>query len=125
MQLLLAGHQQDFPVVDAAGTVVGILARADLVEALARSGPGTPVEAVMRREFARAELGDSLETVFERSSQAGVAMTPVYSGGRLVGLLTPENVGELVMIRRALGLATPAAGKPPLLRGRSSQPRPR
>jgi predicted transcriptional regulator len=43
-----------------------------------------------------------LEDVFTRMSQEQCSTVPVLKNGDLVGLLTLENVGELVMVASAL-----------------------
>ena len=47
---VLAGFQQDFPVVED-GRLVGVLTRNDLAAALGRHGPETRVGEVMQRDF--------------------------------------------------------------------------
>jgi CBS-domain-containing membrane protein len=49
VELLLAGAQQDFPVLDAHGGMQGMLTRHDLISALADNGPEHSVVQVMRR----------------------------------------------------------------------------
>ena len=48
VELLLAGVQQDFPVLDLHGGMQGMLTRHDLISALAEKGPDHPVIDVMR-----------------------------------------------------------------------------
>lgn len=98
-ELVLAGYQQDFPVVEG-GAVVGLLTRQDLVRALAAGGTGAPVAGAMRREFAVAEPGERVEDALARL--AGAEAMPVVRGRTLIGVLTRENVGEYLMIRGAL-----------------------
>ena len=102
-QWLLAGYQQDFPVV-AQGEVVGMLPRDDFFRALAGSGPDTLVRDVMRADFSTAAPTESIEVVLRRAQAAeGAVLTiPVIQAGVLVGMVTPENVGEFVMVRTAL-----------------------
>jgi hypothetical protein len=40
--------------------------------------------------------------VFQRLEACRCQVLPVLRGGRLVGILTPENVAEFVMFSRAL-----------------------
>ena len=96
---VLAGFQEDFPVVDG-GRLAGVLTRADLLRALAKRGTEARVEDVMQRDFETADPRDMLETVMERLQRR--RMLPVLQNGRLVGLLTPANLGELLMIEDAL-----------------------
>jgi len=100
VELLLAGSQQDFPVVDD-GRVVGVLTRADVMHALAQGGQQAAVGSAMRREFATASAFELLDDAFRRLQACACQTMPVLQDGALVGLLTLENVGEFVMIRAA------------------------
>jgi len=108
---IMAGFQQDFPVV-ASGQVVGILTRADLMTALAQRGLGAPVGEVMRREFQTADPAEMAETVFARLQACNCHSLPVVQSGQLVGILTAENVGEFLMIQSALSKAVPPVLRP-------------
>lgn len=111
---VLAGFQQDFPVI-ADGQVVGVLTRNDLMTALAQRGPQAPVGEVMRREFQTADPAEMTETVFARLQECHCRSLPVVQGGRLVGIVTAENVGEFLMIQSALGKGVPPRLAPPVL----------
>jgi len=86
------------------GEVVGMLPRDDFFRALAGSGPDTLVRDVMRADFSTAAPTESIEVVLRRAQAAeGAVLTiPVIQAGVLVGMVTPENVGEFVMVRTAL-----------------------
>ena len=104
VELLLHGSQQDFPVVDDTGRAVGVLTRADLVTALGKGGPDTPAAAVMRRDVPAVSVHASFETAFREMQSANCPALPVVDrAGKLVGLITPENVGELMMVHSVLG----------------------
>jgi Zn-dependent protease len=98
---LLAGSQADFPVVER-GQVVGLLTREALITALRDQGEDLPVIAAMERAFLVARPDDALESVMSQASPERPAAIPVLHNGRLAGLLTPENIGELYMINAAL-----------------------
>lgn len=102
-KLLLAGSQTDFPVVSN-GRVVGILDHAALFQALRERGNLAPVGDVMRSEFVTLRADQSLDDGLTegRNGGGGGLTMAVIEGDRLVGLLTPENVGEFFIIRRAL-----------------------
>jgi CBS-domain-containing membrane protein len=102
VDLLLAGAQQDFPVVDGTA-VVGILTRADLLTALARHEQQSPVADVMRREFLVADASDMIDVVFERLQGHECRTIPILRRGSLIGLLTMDNVGEFLGIQTAIG----------------------
>ena len=101
VDLIIAGSQQEFPVVEA-GTVVGILPRKELLIALGKSGSDTRVAEVMRRDICPVDSSDMLETAFSSMSAGECHTLPVLHGGRLVGLLTMENVGEFIAIQAAM-----------------------
>ena len=100
-QILLAGSQQDFPVVER-GQVVGLLTRERLFEALRDRGESQVVAEVMERNFQVARPEDLLDEVMGQSQPERPAAIPVLHNGRIAGLLTPDNIGELYMISAAL-----------------------
>jgi Zn-dependent protease/predicted transcriptional regulator len=102
VELLLAGAQQDFPVVEH-GSVVGILTRADLLTALARQEQQSPVAAVMRRKFLIADASDMIDIAFQRLQEHDCHTIPVVRGGDVIGLLTMDNVGEFLRVQTAIG----------------------
>ena len=101
VQLILAGSQQDFPVVDQ-GRVVGILLRNDLLVALSKRGENAPAGEAMRTDFEPIDSAEMLENAAQRLEHCGCHTLPVLHGGQLIGLLTMENMGEFLMIRSAL-----------------------
>jgi Zn-dependent protease len=111
VDLVLTGSQQDFPVVDR-GVVTGILVRSRLVSALSGHARLTPVGDVMHRTFPTADASEMVEDALERLNSGG-HLLPVLEHGALVGLLTTENVAEMIMIEKAAGHRRPAA-RPPL-----------
>jgi Zn-dependent protease/CBS domain-containing protein len=102
VELILAGSQQDFPVVED-GRVAGILMRSDLLEALSRRGQDALVADTMRRDFQMVDSFEMMETAFARLQACECHTIPVTHAGRLVGLVTMDNVGEFLMIQAALG----------------------
>jgi Zn-dependent protease/predicted transcriptional regulator len=101
VEYVLAGFQQDFPVVDG-GAVIGVLTRADLLKSLGQRPPTTPVGDVMHRDFQVADPAEPVEGALARLRECGCQSLPVVRGHRLLGLLTLDNVGEFMMIRAAM-----------------------
>lgn len=97
---ILAGSQQDFPVVEQ-DRVVGILTRKNLIVGLAQRGRDTPVGDAMQREFETVDAAEMLETSFRRLQSCQCHTLPVLRRGELVGLVTMDNVGEFVAIQAA------------------------
>jgi len=99
---LLATSQHDFPVLDASGNVAGILTRTDLIAALRKNDPTIRVGDVMRRDIPTVTTGTRFEDAFRIMQECNCPAVPVLdSMKRLVGLLTPENVSELMMVQSA------------------------
>ena len=101
VRMVLSGSQQDFPVMDN-GRVAGILTRGDMLVGLGQGGQDWPVSQVMRRGFQTVDSSDMLETASQRLQECNCHTMPVVHDGRLVGLMTMENLGEYLMIRAAL-----------------------
>src|SRR5438876_7848698 len=100
---LLATSQHDFPVLDESGNVAGILTRHDLIAALRKNDPAIRVGDVMRRDIPTVTTGTRFEEAFRIMQECNCPAVPVLdSMKRLVGLLTPENVSELMMVQSAL-----------------------
>ncbi|HZO91317.1 MAG TPA: site-2 protease family protein [Chthonomonadaceae bacterium] len=109
-EVLLAGSQQDFPVVHG-GEVVGVLSRAALIRGLAAEGPEAYVAGAMERDFAWAQPEDDLETVLAQTQVAGPILVmegDSRENARLIGMLTQENLLEfLTLIQLKRGRRSP------------------
>jgi Zn-dependent protease/CBS domain-containing protein len=100
IKLILAGSQQDFPVVDG-GSVVGVLTRDALLRSLAR-GDGALVSEVMDRDIRIADEAEMLQSALQRLQECACRTLPIVRDHQLVGILTAENMGEFLMIQAAL-----------------------
>ena len=103
VQTLLRTSQGEFPVVDAADKPVGLLGRHDLIRALKELGPDARVADVMTSKVPtvghRSCLEDALRLLQEKAAPAVAVTDPE---GRLVGLVTSETIGEMLMLRAAM-----------------------
>ena len=97
--LVLAGSQQDFPVLRD-GRIEGILTRSDLLKALTRSGRDASVGEHIK-ECAAADASEMLEAVLARLQGRDCHTIPIMERGALIGLVTMDNVGEFLMIQSA------------------------
>ena len=100
-EALIRTTQTEFPVVDGMGRLRGLLTRDALVRALKERGPETPVLEVMQADVpivsARAKLDTALRALMEKGSLVGVT----DQQDRLIGLLTVENLGEMMLLQSA------------------------
>ena len=102
VEMMLRTSQKEFPVVDGSGRPRGLLTRDGLILALRRGGPTSPVLEVMARDLPTVSDWQPLETALATLNSAKAPALLVVNGAdQLVGLLTPENVGEMMMVRSA------------------------
>ena len=119
VECLIRTTQHEFPIVDSDGQLRGILTRDDMIRALRDDGPRASVIGVMRTDIPivhpRSRLDEALRLLQEKQNPAvGV----VDSDGHVIGLGTPENIGEMVMVQAA----RPAPAKGPISRPEEAPP---
>jgi Zn-dependent protease len=94
-ELIVAGVQQDFPVVDGK-RLVGVLTRSDVVRGLSASGDDASVESVMHRGAETAHPGDMLDAVLARLQRPEAAPIVVVRNDAVVGILAVENITAFI-----------------------------
>lgn len=102
VDLLLSGSEQEFPVLGVDGHVAGVLTRKRLVQALSERDRTARVYDVMQPACRPVDAGAPLDEALEAMQEAECPILPVTHAGRLVGILTLENVGELMMLASAV-----------------------
>ena len=104
VQCLIRTTQHEFPVVDGAGKLRGVLTRDDLIRALRDRGPDAPVLDVMQANIPlvhhRQPLSEALRVMQEGGTAPAVGV--VDGTGRLIGYITSEAVGEMMMLHAAM-----------------------
>jgi Zn-dependent protease/predicted transcriptional regulator len=105
VDLILSSAQQDFPVVEEDNQVVGVLDRDTFISALAENDQTTAVAEVMHRNVPDVDSQNMVETALTRLQESGSKALPVTYGGKLVGLITADNIREFLRIRSALKTA--------------------
>jgi len=101
VQELLAGSQQDFPVLEN-NQPVGMLRRNDLVKALSEGRHEAVVTEAMCRDCETVDEAAPLKGAVEAMHARQCATMPVVAGGRMVGLLTLENISEMILVNTAM-----------------------
>ncbi|KAF0246963.1 MAG: peptidase [Planctomycetota bacterium] len=110
--LMTRTTQTEFPVLEA-DRVAGILTRPALLAAIGSGGLAAPVAAAMSRDFAVVSPTDPLDRAFLALQASPVHAAVVVHEGRLVGLLTSEEIGELAAVHGAVGEAVKRGYPPP------------
>lgn len=104
VDLLLAGEQREFPVVDNLGRTEGILTRDNLIRGLSRHGPDSTVAEAMTPAAPTVSPTLGFQEALDKLRASGLPALPVIdAAGALVGLLTLDNITDLLLIRRAQG----------------------
>lgn len=102
---LIRTTQKEFPIVDGAGQLRGVLTRDAMILALKQKGPDAPVLDIMETGIptipSRARLESALKCLTGPESKPVIGVTD--SSGRLIGLLTAENLGEMMLVQTARG----------------------
>ena len=103
VEALLRTSQHEFPVTDEVGKVRGILTRDEMIVELRRSGPETAVSDVMRRDIPSVPQSMLFDRAYALMQKCRCPALPVLDASeKVVGLFTPENVGEMIMVQSAL-----------------------
>jgi Zn-dependent protease/CBS domain-containing protein len=102
VDILLATPQHEFPVIDSFGKSVGLLTRDGLIAALREAGPMAGVGMAVVAPAPSVRRRDRLDLALRAMNKAGApAIGVVDEDGVVVGLLTLQNVAEMMMVRAA------------------------
>jgi CBS domain-containing protein len=102
VELLLSGEQREFPVVDNNGRTEGILTRDNLIRGLSQKGPDSTVAEAMTPSVPTVPPTLGFQEALDRLRSSRLPALPVVDlSGALVGLLTLDNITDLLLVRRA------------------------
>ena len=101
VELLLAGEQGEFPVVDNLGRTEGLLTRDNLISGLHARGPQSTVAEAMTAPVPVVAPTVGFQEALAKLKSSRLPALPVVEGGALVGLLTLDNITDLLLVRRA------------------------
>jgi Zn-dependent protease len=100
--LLLSGEQREFPVLDNLGRTEGILTRDNLIRGLSHRGANSTVSESMTTGVHPVPPTLGFQEALDRLRASKLPALPVVDGnGALVGLLTLDNITDLLLVRRA------------------------
>jgi stage IV sporulation protein FB len=103
VETLLRTSQGEFPVVDGQGRPVGLLTRNDVVRALKERGPDARVGEAMSDKFPTLGHRHCLDEAFRLLQEKSLpAVGIVNAAQRLIGLVTSETIGEMLMVHQAM-----------------------
>ncbi len=98
VETLLSTSQSDFPVTEG-GRLVGLLSRNNIVRALKQMGPDARVGQAMTTDIPVVDRARRLDEALRiLQEQSAPAVGVVDAGGQLIGLITAETLGEMMLI---------------------------
>jgi Zn-dependent protease/CBS domain-containing protein len=96
---VIHGYQEDFPVVDESGNLVGMLARDEIMAAAHSPERYSSVRDLMKTNVPTiSSQADLFEDGLRILQQSGLRALPVTENGELVGMLTIEDVGHASLL---------------------------
>ncbi|MEO8296099.1 MAG: site-2 protease family protein [Gemmatimonadota bacterium] len=102
-RMLLEGDQKEFPAVDNDGRIEGILSREHLIKGLSERGPQSTVQESMASNVPLLLPGHGFDDALAQIKASGSSALPVVdTTGALVGLLSLDNISELIQVRNAI-----------------------
>jgi Zn-dependent protease/CBS domain-containing protein len=98
---VIHGYQEDFPVLDEDGNLVGMLTRNEIMTAAHSPERYSSVRDLMKTDFPIIPPEADLFTDGARLLQkSGLRALPVVKAGNLVGMLTVEDIGQAALLRQ-------------------------
>jgi Zn-dependent protease/CBS domain-containing protein len=106
IECLIRTTQKEFPVLDGSGRLRGVVTRDGMIKALKENGPQQPVLQIMETDIPTVALRASLDSAVKALTEQGKPVVAVTdNAGHLIGLLTAENLGEMMMVQAAAARA--------------------
>jgi stage IV sporulation protein FB len=100
LELIIHGYQEDFPVVDENGKLVGMLTRNEIMAAAHSPERYSSVRDLMTTNVPTiSSQADLFEDGLRILQQSGLRALPVTENVELVGMLTIEDVGQASLLR--------------------------
>jgi Zn-dependent protease/CBS domain-containing protein len=97
---VIHGYQEDFPVVDENGKLVGMITRNEIMRAAHSPERYSSVRDLMKTNVPTiSPQADLFEDGLRILQQSGLRALPVTENGELVGMLTIEDVGQASLLR--------------------------
>src|SRR5918999_263838 len=96
---VIHGYQEDFPVVDENGNLVGMITREEIMAAAHSPERYSSVRDLMKTNVPTiSSQADLFEDALPILKQSGLRALPVTENGELVGMLTIEDIGQASLL---------------------------
>ncbi|MDB6152272.1 MAG: site-2 protease family protein [Chthoniobacteraceae bacterium] len=106
VKALVHSGEHAFPVIDLQGKLRGMVTREAIINALRQSGPQTALSGIMRTDVPSVHYTMPFERAFALLQESQCTALPIVdSNEQLIGLFSPENMKDLMLIQKALAEA--------------------
>lgn len=97
---LIRTTQHEFPVLQEDGALAGFVTRNAIFKATVEGkSAAQAVHTIMETEVPRVGLGTGLERILEALHKGAPAVAVCSAGGEMIGYVTRENIGELMVLK--------------------------
>jgi Zn-dependent protease len=97
LELVFHTHQEDFPVIDGK-SMVGFVTRGDIITAVHKTGPTTPISDIMRSDVPTVSPEDRLTKVQRIMEENQIKALPVVRNSVIHGVVTLEDIGRVYSV---------------------------
>jgi len=101
LEMVYQTGQDDFPVMET-DRLLGMVSRQEMLDAVNRHGAHTPVADVMDTNMPAVPPLAKVSRVQDELFNEGRGSLPVMQEGRLVGLLSPDNISRYILVQSSL-----------------------
>jgi Zn-dependent protease/CBS domain-containing protein len=100
LDAVLHGYQEDFPVLDEDGSLVGIVTRKEILSAAHSPDRYATVRDLMKTDVPTiCPDADLFKDGYRILQESGLRAIPVVENGELVGMLTLDDIGQASLLR--------------------------
>lgn len=97
---LIRTTQHEFPVHEPGGPILGFVTRNAIFKAMVHEADkSAPVRGIMISDVPHLPVGAGLETVLDALHKGAPAVAITTTGDRMIGYVTRENLGELMVLK--------------------------
>ena len=101
LDMVIHGYQEDFPVLDESGKLLGMITREEIMAAAHSPESYSSVRDLMKTNVPTiSSQADLFEEGLRILQQSGLRALPVTEQGELVGMLTIEDIGQASLLRQ-------------------------
>ncbi len=98
LELIFHTHQEDYPVMDEDGHMVGFITRREVVYGVHERGKEAIVRDIMRRNFPAVDVSTRLDQVQKLMQKYGTHAMPVKRKGEIIGVVTLDDINRVYMM---------------------------